>query len=142
MGGAVKNTYGVVIHYLQQCANWVHCKRRGSEKSTFLTKCLGSSNFLKRACSLGNPSQDPLNSIKSPIITNTPCKCTCLCNALVLHIVERSCLGYFGVFSVFSRDFVARQGQKVFMYRNGEHPGDHNHQDFPKSIAIQMGGVL
>ena len=25
---------------------------------------------------------------------------------------------------------------------NGEHPGDHNHQDFPRSAAIQMGGVL
>ena len=24
----------------------------------------------------------------------------------------------------------------------GERSGDHNHQDFPKSIAIQMGGVL
>ena len=24
----------------------------------------------------------------------------------------------------------------------GEHPGDHNHQDFLKSTAIQMGGVL
>ena len=24
----------------------------------------------------------------------------------------------------------------------GQHPGDHNHQDFPKSTAIQMGGVL
>ena len=24
----------------------------------------------------------------------------------------------------------------------GEHPGDHNHQDFLKSAAIQMGGVL
>ena len=24
----------------------------------------------------------------------------------------------------------------------GEHPGDHNHHDFPKSTAIQMGGVL
>ena len=24
----------------------------------------------------------------------------------------------------------------------GEHSGDHNHQDFPKSTAIQMGGVL
>ena len=23
-----------------------------------------------------------------------------------------------------------------------EHPGDHNHQDFPRSTAIQMGGVL
>ena len=23
-----------------------------------------------------------------------------------------------------------------------EHPGDHNHQDFLKSTAIQMGGVL
>ena len=25
---------------------------------------------------------------------------------------------------------------------SGEHSGDHNHQDFPKNIAIQMGGVL
>ena len=25
---------------------------------------------------------------------------------------------------------------------NGEHPGDHHHQDFPKSTAIQMGDVL
>ena len=25
---------------------------------------------------------------------------------------------------------------------SGEHSGDHNHQDFPKSTAIQMGGVL
>ena len=24
----------------------------------------------------------------------------------------------------------------------GEHSRDHNHQDFPQSIAIQMGGVL
>ena len=24
----------------------------------------------------------------------------------------------------------------------GEHPGDHNHQNFPKSTAIRMGGVL
>ena len=24
----------------------------------------------------------------------------------------------------------------------GEQSGDHNHQDFPKSTAIQMGGVL
>ena len=24
----------------------------------------------------------------------------------------------------------------------GKHSGDHNHQDFPKSIAIQIGGVL
>ena len=25
---------------------------------------------------------------------------------------------------------------------SGEHPGDHNHQEFPKSTAIQMGDVL
>ena len=24
----------------------------------------------------------------------------------------------------------------------GEHPGDHNHQDFPTSIALQMGGEV
>ena len=29
-----------------------------------------------------------------------------------------------------------------FACNRGEHPGDHNHQDFPKSTAIQMGGVL
>ena len=28
------------------------------------------------------------------------------------------------------------------MLFHGEHSGDHNHQDFPKSTAIQMGGVL
>ena len=27
-------------------------------------------------------------------------------------------------------------------FSTGEHSGDHNHQDFPKSTAIQMGGVL
>ena len=26
--------------------------------------------------------------------------------------------------------------------KDGEHPGDHNHQDFPKTTAIQMGSVL
>ena len=26
--------------------------------------------------------------------------------------------------------------------KHGEHPGDHNHQDFPKSTVMQMGGVL
>ena len=25
---------------------------------------------------------------------------------------------------------------------NGEHPVDHNHQDFPKSTAVRVGGVL
>ena len=31
-----------------------------------------------------------------------------------------------------------------FFFRviNGKHPGDHNHQDFPQSTAMQMGGVL
>ena len=28
------------------------------------------------------------------------------------------------------------------MLLTGEHPGDHNHQDFPTSTAIRMGGVL
>ena len=27
-------------------------------------------------------------------------------------------------------------------YGCGEHPGDRNHQDFPKSATIQMGSVL
>ena len=27
-------------------------------------------------------------------------------------------------------------------YQTGEHPGDHNHRDFPKTTAIRMGGVL
>ena len=30
----------------------------------------------------------------------------------------------------------------VCISKNGEHPGDQNHQDFLKSTAIQMGGVL
>ena len=35
-----------------------------------------------------------------------------------------------------------RKKYHSFRIITGEHPGDHNHQDFPKSIAIQMGGVL
>ena len=31
---------------------------------------------------------------------------------------------------------------RFFSIFGGERSGDHNHQDFPKSIAIQMGGVL
>ena len=28
------------------------------------------------------------------------------------------------------------------LFKLGDHSGDHNHQDFPKSTAVQMGGVL
>ena len=40
--------------------------------------------FLRIACSLGIPQENPLNLIKSPIFTNTPCKSTCLYS---LHLV-------------------------------------------------------
>ena len=39
---------------------WVHCQRRGSEKSTFLAIFWGGGDFLRCACSLGAPIQDPL----------------------------------------------------------------------------------
>ena len=56
----------------QQCANWVHCTRRGSEKSTFLAIFWGfwfSQDRLLSRNSTGNP----LNLIKSPIFANTAC---------------------------------------------------------------------
>ena len=46
-------------------------------------------DFLRSACSLGIPQENPLNSIKSPIFTNTPCKFTCLYNAPSIHTVEK-----------------------------------------------------
>ena len=39
-----------------------------------------------------NSTRKPLNLIKSPIFTNTPCKSTCLYNAPSMHTVEKSTL--------------------------------------------------
>ena len=36
-----------------------------------------------------NPTRKPLNLIKSPIFSNTPCKSTCLYNAPSMHTVEK-----------------------------------------------------
>ena len=65
-------------------------KRRGSEKSTFLAIFWGVFDFLRVVCSLGIPQEKPLNLIKSPIFTNTPCKSTCLYNAPSMHTVDTS----------------------------------------------------
>ena len=65
----------------------MHCKRRGSEKSTFLAIFWGfwfSQDRLPSRTSI----RKPLNLIKSPIFTNTPCKRTCLYNAPSMHTVE------------------------------------------------------
>ena len=45
---------------------------------------LGVFDFLRIACSLGIPQENPLNLIKSPIFANAPCKTTCLYS---LHLV-------------------------------------------------------
>ena len=64
----------------QQCANSVHCKRRGSEKSIILA-IFGGFDFLRCVCSLRTPLENPLILMKSQIFANTPCKPTCLHNA-------------------------------------------------------------
>ena len=47
----------------------------------------------------------------------------------------------FGVFGLFDLILTKVSGRCVLL-NIGEHPGDHDHQDFPESTAIQMGGVL
>ena len=42
----------------QQCANWVHCKRRGSEKTTFLVIFWGVLDLLRTTCSRGVPLEN------------------------------------------------------------------------------------
>ena len=42
---------------------------------------------------------------------------------------------------VFKEPRARKEPHGFFEAFHGEHPGDHNHQDFPKSTAIQMGGV-
>ena len=85
----------------------MHCRRRGSEKSTLMALFLGAFDYLRSSCSLGIAVWDPSNLIKSPIFTNTPCKPFCLYNAPCVHIVERSlgCFAQammaFGVFPLF-----------------------------------------
>ena len=46
---------------------------------------------------------------------------------------------------IFAGKFRSENSQRnlpVIFLEFGEHPGDHNHQDLPKSIAVQVGGVL
>ena len=58
----------------KQCANWVHCKRRGQKSPLFLWfPGAGGLDFLRGACSLKIPARDPSNWVKSPRFTNTPC---------------------------------------------------------------------
>ena len=67
----------------------MHCKRRGSEKSACLADFLGgliSQDRLLYEFQYG--SGDPLHVVKSPILTNTPCKSTCLYNSPVLRTVD------------------------------------------------------
>ena len=66
----------------------MHCKRRGSEKSTFLVIFWGLWFSQDRLFSR-NSRRKPLNLIKFPIFTNTPCKSTCLCNAPSMHTVDK-----------------------------------------------------
>ena len=65
----------------------MHCKRRGSEKSPFLA-IFWVFLFSQDRLFSRNSTRNPLNLIKSPIFTNTPCKSTCLYNAPSMHTVE------------------------------------------------------
>ena len=69
-------------------SNKVHCKRRGSEKSTFLAIFRGFW-FSQHRLFSRKSTRKPLNLVKSPIFTNTPCKSTCHYNAPSMHTVDK-----------------------------------------------------
>ena len=88
----------------------VHCKRRGSEKSTFLAIFWGLW-FSEERLFCKNSTRKPLHVISSPIFTNTPCESSFLCNAPSVHTVDlnsgscskekkRNSLLSFGLFDV------------------------------------------
>ena len=56
----------------------MHCKRWGSEKSTFLAIFWGLLIFSGSPFSRNSTRKPFKFNIKSPIFTNTPCKSTCL----------------------------------------------------------------
>ena len=75
---------------LTVCKLGADCKRRGSEKSTFLAIFWGFLIFSGESLFSRNSTRKPLNLIKSPIFTNAPCKTTCLYNAPSMHTVDQS----------------------------------------------------
>ena len=79
-----------------------------AQKSPLFWRFSGGFDFLRIACSLGIPQDNPSNLIKSPIFSNTPCKSTCLYNAPSMHTVVyeiftkitlQDCVGW-GIFTV------------------------------------------
>ena len=65
----------------------MHCKWRGSERPLF-RRFSGGFWFSQELLFSRNSTGNPLNLIKCPIFTNTPCKSTCLNNAPSLHTVD------------------------------------------------------
>ena len=57
-------------------------------KVRFACDFLGAFDFLRSACSLGIPLENPSNWTKSLILINAPYRSTCLYNAPSLHTVE------------------------------------------------------
>ena len=65
------------------------CIAKGeAQKSPLFWRFSGSFWFSQERLSSWNSPKNPLNLIKSPICTNTPCKPTCLYNAPSMHTVE------------------------------------------------------
>ena len=65
------------------------------------------------------------------------------CNCVSQHDQGIRCMDWNGL----PTSFMWFQGERSVKSancwtNNGEDPGDHNHQDFPKSTAIEIGGVL
>ena len=101
----------------------MHCKRRGSEKSTFLAIFWGF--LISQDCLFSrNSTRKPLNVIKSPIFTSAPCKTARLYNAPSMHTVAN---GPFGtpfltpkippkkfMWVPFSRSFPGNEANKPF----------------------------
>ena len=59
-----------------------------AQKSPLFWKFSGGVWFSQERLFSKSSTKKPLNLIKSPIFTNTPCKFNCLCNAPSLHIVD------------------------------------------------------
>ena len=73
--------------YINRCALY---KARFS-KVRFSADFLRISDLREGRLFSRNTSSNPLSLIKPPLFTNNPCKSTCVCTALSLHIVDFHC---------------------------------------------------
>ena len=76
-------------YFFRLCACWAHCQKQGSESPLWFFRGIWLSQVrLVSTRNSSHPVPDPLNVIKSPILANTPCISTRLCNGPSLHTVD------------------------------------------------------